>query len=103
MANGLLPCGLVYAAAIGAAGFGRLDAGLLFLAGFWAGTVPPLLISGVSGGALGRIRLFNNRKAAALALAAVGVLLIVRGAMPAHGHGSAPTTTIHAHGANAVD
>jgi uncharacterized protein len=44
--NGLLPCGLLYAAAASAAGFGSLPAAILFMAGVAAGTTP-LLVGGV--------------------------------------------------------
>ena len=40
--NGLLPCGLVYAAAVAAAGLGGVWTGLVFMAGFGAGTIRPV-------------------------------------------------------------
>jgi sulfite exporter TauE/SafE len=43
MVNGLVPCGLVYAAATSAAAFGAVSASVLFMAGFGLGTVPALL------------------------------------------------------------
>lgn len=49
MINGLLPCGLVYAALIGALGIGNTLDGVWMMVGFGIGTGPLLLIIGWSG------------------------------------------------------
>ena len=77
--NGLLPCGLVYAALAAAAGLGSRAAGIMFVAGFGAGTLPALMLLSWSATAFlprvpGRLA-----KAAPVALALVGLLLIARG------------------------
>jgi hypothetical protein len=111
MVNGLLPCGLLYAALIAAAGLGSVAAAAGFMAAFGAASVPAL-------GALvysARLALPRTsgllRRAAPIALAIVGLMLILRG-LPAmnvnpgspreqgrehlrddragHGHGGAP-------------
>lgn len=99
--NGLLPCGLVYAAVVAAAGFGTVSDALVFLGAFGAGTVPLLAATGRAGPALAvRLRL-NTRLAGTIALAIVGSLLIVRGAMAPHVHAegpaAAPAAAPHAH------
>ena len=43
-ANGLLPCGLVYAAAIAAAGLGTVSGAVVFMTGFGLGTMPMLIV-----------------------------------------------------------
>lgn len=84
--NGLLPCGLVYAAAVGAAGFGSVADAFVFLAAFGVGTVPVLALTSLVGPAVARRLPMNARHAAASALAIVGVLLIMRGATAMHIH-----------------
>lgn len=100
-ANALLPCGLVYAAVIGAAGFGNMQDAWLFLAAFGAGTVPALTLAGLMGPALARLLPVNARLAATVALALVGVLLIARGATSSHMHAAeAPSNAGHSHHAS---
>ncbi|HEY8551634.1 MAG TPA: sulfite exporter TauE/SafE family protein, partial [Vicinamibacterales bacterium] len=47
MLNGLLPCGLVYAAAVAAAGWGTVGGGMLCMLGFGLGTTPALVVAGL--------------------------------------------------------
>jgi sulfite exporter TauE/SafE len=84
--NGLLPCGLVYAAVLAAIGFGRLDQGVLFLLAFGAGTVP-LLAAGAASIATvtHRTRTFG-RHGTTIALGLIGGLLIARGLAWPHAH-----------------
>jgi sulfite exporter TauE/SafE len=49
MLNGLLPCGLVYLAIVGAVGVGSALHGAAYMALFGAGTVPLLLLTAVFG------------------------------------------------------
>ena len=88
-ANALLPCGLVYAALAAATAFGTTASAVSFMLSFGLGTVPMLaIISALARSIPPGLRL-RLRFAAPLALAALGLLLIARGAMvsPAmHGH-----------------
>lgn len=80
--NGLLPCGLVYAAVAGAAASGSVAAAVTFMTGFGAGTVPLLLAVTLSATAVpARVRRRLRFVAPAL-MAAAGVLLIVRAFAP---------------------
>lgn len=90
--NGLLPCGLLYAALTAAAGFGDLRQALLFMGAFALGTTPVLAVLGVVGGALTAHVPLPIRRAAPAALAIVGVLLIARGIRAPHGDHATPAT-----------
>jgi len=84
--NGLLPCGLVYSAAIAAIGTGTVAAGVLFMAGFAAGTTVTL----ASAGAIWlRVRDHVRARAsrlAPIAYVAVAVLLVWRSLIAATPH-----------------
>lgn len=82
--NGLLPCGLVYAALTAGAGFGDATLTLLFMAGFALGTTPVLAVTATAGGAIGAVVPQRWRRLAPVAVALVGVLLIVRGMTEPH-------------------
>jgi sulfite exporter TauE/SafE len=82
--NGLLPCGMLYAALTAAAGFGDAGQALVFMGAFAVGTTPVLALLGVTGGALTSRVPIAIRRAAPVALAIVGVLLIVRGIRAPH-------------------
>ncbi len=77
--NGLLPCGLVYAACAGAAATGSLLTGLVYMALFGLGTVPLMLGIGISGKALPVSLRFRLQQLVPFSLALVGALLILRG------------------------
>jgi len=97
MANGLLPCGMVYLAVAGALSFSRVWESVIFMIVFGAGTLPALLfLSSTSRLAGVRTRVFI-RKAMPGLMALMGALLILRGldlGIPfispalAHGHGT---------------
>lgn len=79
LANGLLPCGLVYAYLALAASAGHVLRGGLVMALFGLGTLPALVLTGLSGSLLGviwRRRLFHF---AAWCLIITGVLALGRG------------------------
>lgn len=86
--NGLLPCGLVYAALTAAAGLGSLSQAVGFMLAFGLGTAPVLVFLGLASGAVMARVPVRIRRAAPAVLAIVGLLLIVRGIrMPtAHDH-----------------
>jgi len=81
--NGLLPCGLVYGAIVGATGFGSAANGTSFMLGFGAGTVPVLAGAGVLARLARRLPAPVVGRAVPVALALTGLLLIGRGVMPA--------------------
>ncbi len=98
--NGLLPCGLLYAALIAAAGLGDVRDALVFMAAFAVGTTPVLAALGIAGGAIAMRVPHSIRRAAPYALALVGVLLIARGISPerphaAHAPHAAPSASRH--------
>jgi sulfite exporter TauE/SafE len=85
--NGLIPCGLVYAAATAAAAQGRALDGALFMAAFGAGTTP--ILAGLGAWVSSRrARLpLAWKRLAPVALVALAVLIVVRGVVaPAHAH-----------------
>lgn len=99
--NGLLPCGLLYAALTAAAGLGDTWQALAFMAGFATGTAPALVLVALAGRAIAARVPLVLRRAAPVALALVGVLLLSRGLMAPHaGHAPAPdavSPSVHHH------
>jgi sulfite exporter TauE/SafE len=87
--NGLLPCGLLYAAVAAATGFGSLTAAVLFMGGVGVGTTPLLRVGALSIDAL-RARLPGLSRATPLLLLLLAVWLVARGLQlpgyPAHVH-----------------
>ncbi|MDB5274563.1 MAG: hypothetical protein JWO58_2930 [Chitinophagaceae bacterium] len=77
--NGLLPCGMVYAACFGALASGNALSGALFMMAFGVGTVPLMLTASFAGHAMGHQwrQLFN--KLSPVLTVAIGALLILRG------------------------
>jgi sulfite exporter TauE/SafE len=75
--NGLLPCGLVYVAAAGAAAMGNPLTGAGYMTVFGLGTLPMLLGIGIAGARLS----FATRlqRIMPVAVGVVAVLLILRG------------------------
>lgn len=97
-ANGLLPCGLVYAALTAAAAFGNPTAGAVLMAGFGLGTVPALAAVLISAASLPPALRLRLRRLTPVVLALAGVLLIARGVAPRSGaaHSHAPAPAHHA-------
>lgn len=77
--NGLLPCGLVYAAAIGAAAQGDVVNGALFMALFGVGTWPVMIALRMSGAMVGDHARRHLRQAIPYFTAVLAVLFILRG------------------------
>lgn len=77
--NGLLPCGLVYAAATGAAAAGGVFAGAAYMAVFGIGTVPLMLALTLSPGALPASIRTNLSRLIPASLVFVAGVLILRG------------------------
>ena len=79
MLNGLLPCGLVYMAIVGAVSTGDVVRGMGYMALFGLGTVPMVFVASIAGTFAG-LRLRNTlRKLVPVFLLAFAVLLIMRG------------------------
>lgn len=79
MLNGLLPCGLVYAAMGGAAAAGTMlnGAGFMFL--FGTATIPVMLAISLAGSRLSPVFYKRMMKMVPVVMALMGVLLIIRG------------------------
>lgn len=79
MANGLLPCGMVYIAMAATLSFNNLWESTLFMAMFGVGTLPAMMLVSFAG----RLLTFNSRKKVQkiipLFIAVTGVILILRG------------------------
>lgn len=77
--NGLLPCGLVYGAALGATAMGTPQEGALFMAFFGLGTWPALVGLRMSGQMVGTKTRALLRKASPIIISGMAMLLILRG------------------------
>jgi len=77
--NGLLPCGLVYMAVVGALSTGNALAGGTYMAAFGLGTLPMLLSTALLGQFVTLKWRSYARKLAPIAVAVMAVLLIMRG------------------------
>jgi sulfite exporter TauE/SafE len=77
--NGLLPCGLVYIGIAGAAATSHYLHGGLFMLGFGLGTVPAMYAVPTLGQFIGTRSRNQMRKAMPVIMAAMALLLIVRG------------------------
>lgn len=79
MLNGLLPCGLVYAALVGAAAQGAVPDAALFMALFALGTMPALIVLRVSAGSVIGAAKHRLRRLSPVIMVGLGVLMILRG------------------------
>jgi len=95
--NGLLPCGLTYAAALAAAALHGVPAAALFMTGFWVGTLPALAVVSISTARVPRIAAARLRWIAPVAMAVAGLLLIVRGLEPLRQPAESGPAAIHHH------
>jgi uncharacterized protein len=96
--NGLLPCGLAYAALTGAAGLASPGLGAASMAAFGLGTTPMLAAIWLSAGPLVVWPRTRLRAVAPIVLAIAGVLLITRGVSTPHVHSaSQPPAATHGH------
>jgi sulfite exporter TauE/SafE len=96
--NGLLPCGLVYAALTAAVAIGHpLSAGL-FMLSFGVGTLPVLSAVWLAGAVSRATPPTLRSRLRPIAIAAVGLLLVGRGLVPVHSRPDHPTIpAVHAH------
>jgi sulfite exporter TauE/SafE len=94
--NGLLPCGLVYAALAAAAATGGIADAAALMLGFGLGTAPVLVAMAASAGWITPALRLRLRPLVPLVLAVAAATLIVRGLMPAHRHDQpVPAAQIH--------
>ncbi len=77
--NGLLPCGMVYAAAIGATAMGAASQGALFMVLFGLGTWPALIALRMSGHMIGGGGRTLLRRMSPVVVSVLGILMILRG------------------------
>lgn len=77
--NGLLPCGLVYAAAAGATSMGSWTEGIAYMALFGLGTVPMMLGLSLSSRSIPAAWRLHWQRLVPVSLAVVATLLILRG------------------------
>lgn len=79
MANGLLPCGLVYFAVMGAVATGSTLNAVLFMALFGLGTLPAMFLFGYFGMSINVAVRNRMKQAVPYFLTVMGMLLILRG------------------------
>lgn len=79
MINGLLPCGLVYAALLGAIGTGTALGGLSMMVGFGLGTGPILVLIGLSGTKIVEALRGKVRLAIPIVVSVMAIFFILRG------------------------
>lgn len=79
MANGLLPCGLVYLAIAGALGTGTIDGAAFFMIAFGLGTFPAMFALSYFGFFINISVRNTMKRAVPWFVAVMGALLIVRG------------------------
>lgn len=79
MANGLLPCGMVYLAITGALAAGNLMGGIFFMTFFGLGTFPAMFLLTYFGSFISLKVRNNMKKAIPFFVATMAILLILRG------------------------
>lgn len=79
MANGLLPCGMVYIALASTLSFSEISESVAFMAMFGAGTLPAMMLVAYAGQAMKGEARQLLRKAVPFFILSMGVLLILRG------------------------
>ncbi|MEP6746210.1 MAG: sulfite exporter TauE/SafE family protein [Bacteroidota bacterium] len=79
MANGLLPCGMVYVALAATLSFYKVYEGVAFMAMFGAGTLPTMMLIGYGGHMISPVLKNVFRKSIPFFIAATGIILIIRG------------------------
>jgi sulfite exporter TauE/SafE len=79
MANGLLPCGMVYAAIAGALVSSSVTYSILFMASFGLATIPAMFMLMIFGSGISLKMRVSLRKLTPVVMIVVAVLLILRG------------------------
>jgi sulfite exporter TauE/SafE len=79
MANGLLPCGMVYIALASSLSFTTITDSTIFMTMFGAGTLPAMLIAGYAGTLLNQRVRYSLKSFTPVFMTIMGALLILRG------------------------
>jgi len=79
MANGLLPCGMVYIALAATLSFPEISQSVAFMALFGAGTLPAMMLVGYAGQMIKPVVRKSFQKAIPVFIALMGAVLILRG------------------------
>jgi sulfite exporter TauE/SafE len=79
MANGLLPCGMVYVALVATLSFSSVTESVSFMAMFGAGTLPAMMMVGYAGRIITYKTRLSIKKMIPLFIALTGLILILRG------------------------
>ncbi|NOT50197.1 MAG: sulfite exporter TauE/SafE family protein [Chitinophagaceae bacterium] len=79
MANGLLPCGMVYIALATTLSFNEISHSVGFMAMFGAGTLPAMMLVGYAGTMISFRQRMKLRKLVPVFISIMGVILILRG------------------------
>jgi sulfite exporter TauE/SafE len=79
MANGLLPCGMVYIALAATLSLPQISQSVVFMALFGAGTLPAMMLVGYAGQMIKPDVRKSFQKAVPVFIALMGVVLILRG------------------------
>jgi sulfite exporter TauE/SafE len=79
MANGLLPCGIVYIAMASALSFNSVAESTGFMAMFGAGTLPAMMMVAYAGQVIRPELRFSLKKIIPYFIAAMGIVLVLRG------------------------
>lgn len=79
IANGFLPCGLVYMALASTLSLTGISESVIFMASFGLGTIPAMLLTGLAGQLIRPNIRINIEKTIPYLIIAMGILLILRG------------------------
>ena len=79
MANGLLPCGMVYVALVATLSFSSVTESVSFMAMFGSGTLPAMMMVGYAGRIITYKTRLSIKKMIPLFIALTGLILILRG------------------------
>lgn len=79
LANGLLPCGMVYLALAGAVNTGSVENSMLFMGMFGLGTFPAMMVIGLVGFRLKLSLRQKIRNLVPYVMSVMGILLVLRG------------------------
>ena len=95
--NGVLPCGLVYAALATAAAAGSATAGVLVMGGFGAATAAVLMALSLGAASMPSSWRARLRPLSPIVLALTAAILIARGVMTNQPHGGHAMAAMHQH------
>ncbi|MEO7982455.1 MAG: sulfite exporter TauE/SafE family protein [Bacteroidota bacterium] len=79
MANGLLPCGMIYIALAATLSFTNVSQSVVFMAMFGAGTLPVMMLVGYAGQLIRPALRITFRRLVPVVISVMGIMLILRG------------------------